>query len=250
MDTPKALPERFSYFVDAIVFIDLLVTVFIGQNHPLVLKLVILGSILLAAILGIILRPFRVIRYVTDVKPHFKIVDNVQVWRNVVEEYAYIGISGGSFLSEFRNTVEQGIFNPGCRLRFLLLAPEADCVRESKKHELGREPNNEEVSAEIRRINSTAESYLGMRGKLELKVRFYREYARYWAHYVDDREGFIGYLLRGRSGLRDPVLILKRGHHHNPLLRHFLEEFDRLWHDDRFSEDAETFLAKKRGAHA
>jgi len=234
MDLRPQWFERFDAFVTILVFLDLICAVYITPAHAQGFRILLFSLAGVGLIVMVVARRLRALRFVADVIPKFSFADNRDVWRLVDQEYAYIGVSGDSFFQLFCNARGKGLL-PSGRIRFLMLHPDRECVRESKRHELGREPSDDEVKMAAERIVNCARQYIA----LGVEVHFYEAYARYWAHFVDDSEAYIGYLLQGQSGLEGPVLRLRRGHRHNPLLKHFHQEFERLWGS---ATDAATYL--------
>jgi hypothetical protein len=208
---------------------------------------VLIAVFVLLILVVVSLRYLRVASLVNDVYPRFDIGKNLEVWRRVRHKYCYVGVSGATFLSEFRafaSPPKNGLF--GTTIHLLLLLPDAELVRESQMHETGQDINVADPSVELtcRRIRDTASAYLSQRG-LNIEVRFYSEVCRYWAHFVDDSEVYLSPLLHRQTGLESMVLRLTGGARKNLLVRYYIDEFERLW---RNAIPAGEYFKKTKGA--
>jgi hypothetical protein len=91
-------------------------------------------------------------------------------------------------------------------------------------------PSRLQVEDVRKRIEVTSHAYQDLhQSGLDIEVRFSNEYCRFWAHYIDNSEVFIGPLLQGSSGLEATVLHLKAKNDGNLLVQFYQDEFDRLW---------------------
>ncbi len=201
------------------------------HRHHRTLDWALFAGIVLFVLVASSLRYLRVANLVNDVYQRFAIHENVSVWRRARHTYKYIGVSGATFLTEFRTFTtppKNGLY--GTKIQFLLLRPDPTLVLESRIHETGREmaATDESVTLTCSRIRDTASAYLALEG-LNIEIRFYDEICRYWAHLIDDNEIYLSPLLRRQSGLESMVLRLAGGAGKNLLIRYYLDEFERLW---------------------
>ena len=218
----------FAVIATFLMFVDFLAG-FHKQHENLDWVLIAVFVLLILIILS--LRYLRVASLVSDIYTRFSIGENITIWRRVLHKYRYIGVSGETFLSEFRAFTthpKNGLH--GTAIQFLLLRPDPELVRESKIHETGQEMEVSDPSVVLtcNRIRDAASTYLSQPG-LNIEVRFYSEVCRYWAHIVDDREVYLSPLLKGQTGLESMVLRLASGPGKNLLVRYYMDEFDRLW---------------------
>ena len=225
--------ERFDIFdvaVTVLVFIDLTASAFLGPAHPLVLRwaLAILPLVFVGVWWGS--RHWRIAQVIYDVLPEFKIRDNSDVWRKVKRQYRYVGMSGSSILKEFEAFLDGTRFPPNCRIQILLMNQNAALLlRESKEHELEEKFTEQDVNYLSRQIEDSTLAFTRLRSRgVDIEVRHYSEYVGYWAHLVDDSEIYLGPLFKGLSGLSTMVIRMKGGQN-NLLLRHYEDEFERLW---------------------
>jgi len=197
-----------------------------------------LDWLLVAALCALVLtllalRIVRVTSFVRDVYTTFDVEDNPKVWSRVKTRYRYIGVSGATFLTEFRKFAEGSSQKlDGIAIQILLLYPDRELIRQSKVHELGMEVDADHQSVSLVHdvIVDTARTYASFRNAgMNIEVRFYREFCRYWAHLVDDREVYLAPLLQRQSGLKSVLLRMSGGPVRNLLIRFYFDEFDRLW---------------------
>ncbi len=201
------------------------------EKQHAALNWVLVSVFILLVFVIVSLRFLRVTSLVHDVYPKFDIPENLIVWRRARHKYRYVGVSGATFLSEFRaftTRPENGL--TGTSIQILLLMPRPELVLESHMHETGREIELTDPSAALtcRRIRDTASTYLSF-PNLNIEVRFYSEICRYWAHIVDDSEVYLSPLLHRETGLRSMVLRLTGGTRKNLLVRFYVDEFERIW---------------------
>lgn len=232
----------FAVFATLLMFVDFLAG-FHRQHASLDWALIAVFILLILVIVS--LRFLRVASLVHDVYPRFDSGENVVVWRRVRHKYRYVGVSGATFLSEFRTFTmppKNGLH--GIEIQLLLLAPEPELVCESQMHETGRAiyATDPSVVLTCNRIRDTASAYLSQPG-LSIEVRFYDEICRYWAHLVDESEVYLSPLLHRQTGLESTVLRLSGGAGKNLLVRYYTDEFDRLW---RNAVPADAYLKKEQ----
>ena len=218
----------FAVIATFLMFVDFLAG-FHKQHENLDWVLIAVFVLLILIILS--LRYLRVASLVSDVYTRFSIGENITVWRRVLHKYRYVGVSGATFISEFRAFTappRNGLH--GTAIQILLLLPDPELVRESQIHETGKELNTADagVVLQCNRIKDTASTYLSAPG-LNIEVRFYSEICRYWAHLVDDKEVYLSPLLFRESGLESTVLRFANGPGKNLLVRYYIDEFERLW---------------------
>ncbi len=221
--------DRFDMVVTVLVLADLVISSLGTPDRPALLRWVLVLSLAVVFAFQVIRPRLRVMDVVSAVIPNFALEDNSGVWRRARQGYCYLGVSGDTIRQQFLRELNRNGFHRDCPIRVLLLLPWSEYVRESKAHELAAVPSDEEVAAVSRTIETSAAAYAAMAPRLRIEVRFYASYIRYWAHYVDGEEAFIGYLLEGRPGFDGTVLCLRRGRHGNTLLRYYQEEFEHLW---------------------
>lgn len=256
--------EKFNLIVGILVTFDISVSLagFVaGSGSPLLqtftLSGVVLG-VLVLLVLNRLRRLLHVSSHVHDVFATFSIQDNTKAWDRVVSQYRYLGVSGHTMLMAFRSYLQDGGFDTPCTLRFLLMMPDSQCVIESKRHELGSGASEEDVKREAeatsRQIEQCAKFYMSVTaGVRKVEVRFYRQYAGYWAHLIDESEAFVSYMFKGETGLSSMVIHLKRGTQEdsdNLLRRFFADDFERIWAGAEPAVDyfANRAAAKSEGA--
>src|ERR1035441_1502594 len=127
----------FAVIATLLMFVDFLAG-FHKQHSTLDWVLVAVFVLLILIIVS--LRYLRIASLVNDVYPRFDTGENVTVWRRIHHKYRYVGVSGATFLTEFRTFIappRNGLY--GAAIQILLLLPDPELVRESQIHETGRE---------------------------------------------------------------------------------------------------------------
>jgi hypothetical protein len=226
--------ELLGAFATTIMFVDFLLGLWVHE-HLTAIRLCLAVAALIMLLGWFFSRYQRVENLVHDVHYKFSQPDNWKVWEAAKHRYRYIGMSGKTLEPEFKRFVSlpHNGFR-GCEVQLLLMFPDSLFVQQSLEHELGRRLTETEIATEVSdlriRIEVTSRAYQQLaREGLKIEVRLYREYCRFWAHFVDDTRIYIAPLLRNTSGLEATVLQLKRGRHDNVLMQYYEDEFARLW---------------------
>jgi hypothetical protein len=165
---------------------------------------------------------------------------NQGVFKQVQNEYCYLGITFSSVLNAFRAWHDSEL-KGNVRIRLLLTDPEATDVLEFQaRYErdlFGRSLSAEEqrfVSDSVTRVKNASQLTLSTLATLSprapgIEVRLHREKLRKWMHAVDGQQLYVGMLRKGETGLQSPVIVLKPRHGKWSIFNHYLEEFESIW---------------------
>jgi hypothetical protein len=230
LEDPGERRDFVNHILAVFMFVDLGVVVLVRPEARAVRIGIFLLGLFVAVMSGYFAhRYLRVPRTIHDVRK-FGLDENLRIWRRARQSYSYLGVSGGTIATYFRLYVDRYKFPAGCEVRFLLAKPGSECLRESKRNELGREPSADEISALSFKIEEQANFYHELKAAgLGVEVRFYPGYHGYWAHFVNCNEVIVGPFLKGQDGLETTIMHLKCRGKSNVLLQFYKEEFERLW---------------------
>ena len=174
---------------------------------------------------------------------------NQGVFKQVQNEYCYLGITFSSVLNAFRAWHDSEL-KGNVRIRLLLTDPEATELLEFQaryERDLFRPSLSAEeqrfVSDTVARVKSATQLTLNTLATLpqrgsKIEVRLHKERLRQWMHIVDKEHLYLGMLHKGQTGLQSPVVALKVRHGHWTVFDHYLEVFDGIWENAREVETA------------
>lgn len=171
----------------------------------------------------------------------FPLEENPKVWKEVVHDFKYLGISSDSILESLRAWLSSLPQDDQKRFHLLLMDPEASALKYQICHEKGidtREMNPEiekEIEAEIEAVKERIRSAIKILKNTrqfkigKLKIRLHDKFIPWWMYIFDDEKLLLGILKKGERSSNAPLLVARKIKNYTSIFDAFFTYWNSLW---------------------